>query len=76
MLEMDKSSEKLEELKILYREKRFWEFKRKFWVNAIYLETEDRERVHAALKKLTPEQTKTPEIIEYALKELGGKIIN
>lgn len=73
---MDKSSEKLEELRTLYREKRFWEFRLKFWTNAIYLLPEDREKVYAALKRLTPEQTKTPEIIEYALKELGGKIID
>ena len=72
---MDKSSENLKELRDLYREKRFWEFKRKFWLCAFTLEPEDREKVYKALCKLTPEQTKTPEVIEYALKKLGGRII-
>lgn len=75
MLEMDKSSENLEELRDLYRERRFWEFKRKFWLCAFTLEPEDREKVYKALNKLRPEQTEMPEVIKYALKELGGKII-
>ena len=72
---MDKSSENLKELRDLYREKRFWEFKRKFWLCAFTLESEDRENAYRALCKLTPEQTKMPEAIELALKLLGGKII-
>lgn len=74
---MEKNSEQvLKELRTLYEQGKFFEFKRKFWTNAFYLQTEDRERVYKALKRLTPEQTKTPEIIEYALKVLGGKLIN
>lgn len=72
---MEKNSSKIEELRELYKAKRFWEFKRLFWIYAFQLEKEDRENAYRALNKLTTEQTKMPEEIEYALKELGGKIV-
>lgn len=71
---MEKSSEKLEELRTLYREKRYWEFKLKFWTYAFALEKEDREKVYKALNKLTSEQTRVPQIVEDVFKELGGKL--
>lgn len=75
---MDKSSssEKLEELRELYRNKDFFQFKRKFWLCAFQLEPEDRDKVYKALNKLTPEQTKMPDNIKYALDVLGGKIVD
>lgn len=73
---IDKNIEKLEELRKLYREERYWEFNRCFWLNAIYLNKEDRDNVYKALKKLGPDKIKIPDKIQEAINILGGKLTN